>query len=479
MQQKEGITGGCDMGQQNKKASTVDLQSLVDSHEKPYVVIDRDYRVLAANKAYELIYGKAREWAIGKTCYQVSHGNNKPCNLMGEDCPHQHVFESGDSYSCLHIHYDSEHRMHQVRVTAHPLSGPDGLLYMGETVEELSTRVDCSNVEDRMVGRSKPYLAYMEQLNLAADSDATVLLQGETGTGKELGAKFIHDQSARKASPFMVVDCTVLTETLFESEVFGHVKGAFTGSLGEKAGLFEQAEGGTLCLDEIGELPMQLQAKLLRVLETGQYRRVGGHKTLKSDVRIICATNRHLWERVLAGKFREDLYYRIACLNIRVPNLCERLDDIPLLTENLLECAGRAMQRSYHLTDDAVQALVGYEYPGNIRELRNILSVAATHCINGAITADNIRHVISQLSMARAQHKDAEDEATSGGSQATAASAEIANMQGLTALQAVEARHINELLNRCAGNRKQMAAELGVSERTLYRKLKRYELTSA
>jgi transcriptional regulator with PAS, ATPase and Fis domain len=468
------------MEKQNNKASTIDLQSLVDSHEKPYVVIDRDYRVLAANKAYELVYGKAREWAVGKTCYQVSHGNDKPCNQMGEDCPHQHVFNSGDPYSCLHIHYDSEHRMHQVRVTAHPLSGPNGaLLYMGETVEELSARVDCSNAEDRMVGQSKPYLAYMEQLKLAADSDATVLLQGETGTGKELGAKFIHVQSARAASPFMVVDCTVLTESLFESEVFGHVKGAFTGSIGETAGLFEQAEGGTLCLDEIGELPLQLQAKLLRVLETGQYRRVGGHKTLKSNVRIICSTNRHLWERVLAGKFREDLYYRIACLNIRVPSLRERLDDITLLTENLLECAGRAMQRSYHLTDNAVQALVGYQYPGNIRELRNILSVAATHCSNGTINTDNIRQVMSQLTLARVQNLDVEDETTGAGKRASNASTEISDARGLTSLQAVEARHINELLNRCAGNRKQMAAELGVSERTLYRKLKRYELTGA
>ncbi|MDH5468975.1 MAG: sigma 54-interacting transcriptional regulator [Gammaproteobacteria bacterium] len=464
------------MAQNNKKASTIDLQSLVDSHEKPYVVIDRDYRVLAANKAYEQVYGRAREWAIGKTCFQVSHGNDKPCSEMGEDCPHQQVFSSGDPYSCLHIHYDSEHRMHQVRVTAHPLSGPDGLLYMGETVEELSARVDCSNAEDRMVGQSKPFLAYMEQLKLAADSDATVLLQGETGTGKELGAKFIHDQSVRKASPFMVVDCTVLTESLFESEVFGHVRGAFTGSMGEKAGLFEQAEGGTLCLDEIGELPMQLQAKLLRVLETGQYRRVGGHKTLKSDVRIICSTNRHLWERVLAGKFREDLYYRIACLNIRVPNLRERLDDIPLLTENLLECAGRAMQRSYHLTDDAVQALVGYHYPGNIRELRNILSVAATHCSNGTINTDNIRQVISQLTVARVRNMDAEDEVAGAGIRASARRPEKPAAQGLSSLQAVEARHINALLARCEGNRKRVAAELGVSERTLYRKLKRYAL---
>ena len=460
------------------KPSAIDMQSLVESHENPFVVIDRDYRILAVNAAYEQVYGTARHWAVGKTCFSVSHGNDKPCDLMGEDCPHKHVFETGEPYSCLHIHYDSDHRMHQVRVTAHPLHCPDGTLCVGETVEELSAHVDSRGAEDRMVGQSKPFLACLGQLKLAAGSDATALLQGETGTGKELAAKFIHDNSARKAAPFLVVDCTVLTESLFESEVFGHVKGAFTGSMGEKAGLFEQAEGGTLCLDEIGELPMPLQAKLLRVLETGQYRRVGGHKTLKSDVRIICSTNRHLWESVLAGQFREDLYYRVACLNIRVPNLCERIEDIPLLAEHLIECASKAMQRSFHLTPGAVRRLTEYGYPGNVRELRNILNVAATHCSNSAIDAQLIEKVISQLTEARDHHHHAKDDVAVPALQlvAVAKSADASGAPGFTSLRAVEAQHINQLLSRYGGNRKQVAAVLGVSERTLYRKLKRYTL---
>jgi transcriptional regulator with PAS, ATPase and Fis domain len=453
------------------------MDSLVSSHEKPFVVIDRDYSIKAVNAAYEKVYGLQRHSAVGKFCYNVSHGNTKPCNLMGEDCPHEHVYSTGEPHSCLHIHYDADHRMHQVRVTAYPLRAPDGTLYLGETVEELSATVDCSNAEDRMVGKSKAFLACMEQLNLAAGSDATVLLQGETGTGKELSAKFIHDHSMRKDAPFLVLDCTVLTESLFESEVFGHVQGAFTGSMGEKAGLFEQAEGGTLCLDEIGELPMSLQAKLLRVLETGQYRRVGGHKTLKSDVRIICSTNRHLWESVLAGQFREDLYYRIACLNVRVPSLRERLDDTPLIAENLLECASRTMQRSFHLTPNAVNRLMDYRYPGNIRELRNILNVAVTRCPNSAVDEKLVLEVMSHLNQVRKQSgNDEPDGKTEPVVHSVGSMTGSAAVPGTRSLQDIEAQHISELLNRSGGNRKQVAEALGVSERTLYRKLKRYSL---
>jgi len=463
-----------------KAQSSVDLQSLVESHEKPFVVIDRDYRILAVNRAYERVYGTATEWAVGKSCFNVSHGNNLPCNQTGEDCPHTHVFATGEPHSCLHIHYDADHHMHQVRVTAYPLRCPDGTLCMGETVEELSAKQDKDNSPDQMVGRSKPFLACMEHLKMAAGSDATVLLQGETGTGKELGAKFIHDHSARKSAPFMVIDCTVLTESLFEAEVFGHVHGAYTGSVGERAGLFEQAEGGTLCLDEIGELPRSLQAKLLRVLETGQYRRVGGHKTLRSDVRIICATNRHLWESVLAGQFREDLYYRIACLNIRIPSLRERLDDIPLLAENLLRRMSRSMQRGFHLTPEAVQRLREYQYPGNVRELRNILHVAATHCSDTAIDDELIRNVMTGLSRARARTTDGFREAgqVSDREEGNAAwvDREIPVIPEDHSLDAIEAQHIRELLNTVGNTRRQVAEVLGVSERTLYRKMKKYNL---
>ena len=248
-----------------------------------------------------------------------------------------------------------------------------------------------------MVGQARSFTACMEQLKLVAATAAPVLLQGETGTGKELAASFIHSHSPRRERPFLTVDCTSLTDSLFEAEVFGHVRGAFTGSVGEKVGLFEQADGGTLFLDEVGELPMNQQAKLLRVLETGQYRRVGGRGTRKVDVRVICATNRHLWEAVQATSFREDLYYRIACLTVRLPSLRERLEDIALLSNSLLEPVSLTMRRRFTLAPEALDRLKAYHYPGNVRELRNILYVAATHSPDGMIPATVIDQVIGQM----------------------------------------------------------------------------------
>jgi DNA-binding NtrC family response regulator len=320
----------------------------------------------------------------------------------------------------------------------------------------------------------------MEQLKLVAATAAPVLLQGETGTGKELAASFIHQHSPRRASPFLTVDCTSLTDTLFEAEVFGHARGAYTGSVGEKAGLFEQANGGTLFLDEVGELPMNQQAKLLRILETGQYRRVGGRGNRKVDVRVICATNRHLWEAVQAASFREDLYYRIACLTVRLPNLRERLEDIPLLANSLLEPVNLTMRRRYVLAPEALDRLKTYHYPGNIRELRNILYVAATHSSDETIKAGVIDTVIGQMARNQASPKPSSDTSATPPEPAESPVGPTqiqAGGNGSSSLTDVESRHIRELLDRYAGNRRRVAEDLGISERTLYRKLKKYKLT--
>jgi len=449
----------------------IELQSLVDSHEQPFVIIDRDYRILAVNSAYERTFGTESSRAVGQPCYRVSHNNESPCHESGEDCPHVNLFEIGQRDSCLHIHYDKDHRMCQVRVTAYPLRGSDGELYMGELIEELSGPEERRIEGKRMVGFTPPFMACMDQLKMVAAAHAPVLLQGETGTGKELAASFIHRNSPRSDQPFLTVDCTVLTEPLFEAEVFGHARGAFTGSVGERIGLFEQAHGGTLFLDEVGELPLPQQAKLLRVLETGQYRRVGGRGTRKADVRIVCATNRHLWDNVKAGEFREDLYYRIACLAVRLPPLRERLDDIQLLAPNLLEPISNTMARRFSLTGAAVDRLKQYEYPGNVRELRNILFIAATHSSNGEIDEDIIKEVFKLHAQGRVQPcqprvQDSSPEPPPVPAKPAAAS-----------LQDVEAQHISRLLEEHGGSRRKVAQAMGVSERTLYRKLKRYSLT--
>ncbi|MGB5178860.1 MAG: sigma-54 dependent transcriptional regulator, partial [Gammaproteobacteria bacterium] len=291
-----------------------------------------------------------------------------------------------------------------------------------------------------------------------------------TGTGKELAANFIHNNSVRSNQPFLTVDCTVLTEPLFEAEVFGHARGAFTGSVGERIGMYEQADGGTLFLDEVGELPLSQQAKLLRVLESGQYRRVGGRGSRKADVRVICATNRHLWDHVKAGQFREDLYYRIACLAVRLPPLRERLDDVGMLAPNLLEVISRTMSRNFELSRDAIEQLKQHQYPGNVRELRNILFIAATHSGGGEIDAETVARVMQMHVQSQTQSGPphiAEIAAIS----AAPAPANSASLHD------VEAQHISQLLQQHNNNRRKVAEALGISERTLYRKLKRFGLS--
>jgi transcriptional regulator with PAS, ATPase and Fis domain len=316
-------------------------------------------------------------------------------------------------------------------------------------------------------------MACMEQLKVAAATEAPVLVQGETGTGKELAAKYIHLHSPRREQPFLTVDCTALTETLFEAEVFGHARGAFTGSIGERIGLYEQASGGTLFLDEVGELPLTQQAKLLRVLESGQFRRVGGRQARSADVRIICATNRHLWDGVKEGRFREDLYYRIACLAVRLPPLRERLDDIAVLASTLLEGISRTIKQNYTLAPDAIQCLMQYEYPGNVRELRNILFAAVTMSPALEISAAIVVVVLEQHASDRKSHfvNDVSD-ALNGMPTVTS----VGSHSNPSSLHDIEAGYIAGLLRQYSNSRKQVAAVLGVSERTLYRKLRRYSL---
>ena len=189
-------------------SSVFELQSLVDSHQHPFVVIDRDYQIMAVNKAYEKTYGVGKERTIGLPCFKVSHDNDAPCCRSGEDCPHEYLFKHGEPHSCIHIHYDEHNRMHQVRVTAHPLRSGSGELFMGELIEPLTSLEEIKPDCNRMVGQARTFTACMEQLKLVAATAAPVLLQGETGTGKELAASFIHQHSPRRENPFLTVDCT-------------------------------------------------------------------------------------------------------------------------------------------------------------------------------------------------------------------------------------------------------------------------------
>jgi two-component system response regulator PilR (NtrC family) len=224
-----------------------------------------------------------------------------------------------------------------------------------------------------LIGKSKQMHDVYDLIGKVADSMANILIMGESGTGKELAAKAIHYNSPRRGAPFVAVNCGAIPDTLIESELFGHTKGAFTGAFSDRPGLFEQAEGGSLFLDEIGEVPLQLQAKLLRVLQEREFRRVGGGSALKADVRIVAASNRNLEEQVREGSFREDLFYRLNVVQIRMPSLKERVEDIPALVEHFYKKYALWSGSGEIVTPEALKALFNYPFPGNVRELENLV----------------------------------------------------------------------------------------------------------
>jgi len=301
----------------------------------------------------------------------------------------------------------------------------------------------------QMVGQSPAFLACVDNLARVAESEASILLYGESGVGKELAARFIHARSNRAGAAFIVINCAAVPENLFESELFGHERGAFSGSSGQKRGLFELADGGTLFLDEVGEIPLSLQAKLLRVLETGEFRRVGGTQTLTANVRVVSATNRKLLDEVDAKRFRLDLYYRLAGIDVTLPPLRERAADLPALAAFLLKRLTRG-QTVCRLAPDALAALQAHDFPGNVRELRNLLQQAVLNCRDGVIRATDLRLPVAAVAP---------------------------KTDGPQPLQTLERLHIQDLLDAHQGHRARVAAALGITERTLYRKLKRHGLS--
>ena len=364
----------------------IKLQSLIDTHEQPFVVIDRDYRIVAANRRYCDAYGITPEAIVGQFCHAVSHHSSRPCHENGEHCPHQALFTEGAAVEVLHTHFHANNQPERTRIRGHALHGPNGELYLGEQLFPLEAEAGSVCDALQMVGRSPAFLACVDHLARVAESEASILLFGESGVGKELAARFIHARSNRAGGAFIVINCAAVPESLFESELFGHERGAFSGSGGQKKGLFELADGGMLFLDEVGEIPLAMQAKLLRVLETGEFRRVGGTQTLTADVRVVSATNRRLLDEVDAKRYRLDLYYRLAGIDVTLPPLRERAADLPELANFLLKklTGGQSVCR---LAPDALAALQAYDFPGNVRELRNLLQHGVLNCRDGVIRA--------------------------------------------------------------------------------------------
>jgi DNA-binding NtrC family response regulator len=303
----------------------------------------------------------------------------------------------------------------------------------------------------RLVGSSPGLQRVLRLIEKVAPTDSTVLVRGASGTGKELVARALHQNSPRRDRPLVTINCAALQETLLESELFGHEKGAFTGALQAKAGLYEVAEGGTLFIDEVAEMAAGLQAKLLRVLEDGHYRRVGGTQETHADVRVVAATNKRLEEEMKTGRFREDLYYRLAVVTIELPALRERPQDIPELVEHFLTTRQVGPTRC-RIDPEALTALERYGWPGNVRELANVLERAQILAEDHVITPDDLPDSLV----------DAAPAAAVGGDPVH--------------LREVERRHVLEVLQEHKGNKVQAARALGVSRRALYRIIAKYGL---
>lgn len=319
-----------------------------------------------------------------------------------------------------------------------------------------------------LIGRSAPMRAVRDLIRRAAASDATVLILGENGTGKELVARAIHQQSNRHDRPFLPVACSALSETLLESELFGHEKGSFTGAVGRKIGRFEAAHRGTLFLDEIGEIPPALQVKLLRVLQEREFERVGGTETLKVDVRILAATNRDLKKEVAEGRFREDLYYRLNVIVIESPPLRERVDDLPQLLEHFLaKLRKKGSTRFEGITPEALRRLNAYRWPGNVREMENLVERIVTLYDDTHIRPE---HLPAEISGERRPAPEGVPAVEARGS------SDRPRTGGTVRLEDVEREAIQRALVETRFNKKRAAEKLGISRPTLYQKIRRYQL---
>jgi len=434
----------------NDKNTSVpkELQTFLDALPEPRILVAPDYRILSANVAYRHAFGNPRD-ILGRTCYEISHHYDKPCDQCGESCPLQAAVKTCRSSRVLHLHHTPRGEEY-VDVELIPIQDEQGkLAYFVETMRflrETGERPGALGME----GRSPAFTQMLALINRAAPAMTPVLLLGESGTGKELAALAVHALSPRRNKPFVPVDCSGMTESLFESELFGYEKGAFTGAAQRKTGLVEAAGGGTLFLDELGDIPLHLQVKLLRLLESGTFRRVGGVETLRADFRLVAATHRNLEAMVEAGSFRRDLYYRIAAFPIHLPALRERREDIPLLATSMLERL--APGRPLHLTEAAIERLMRYDFPGNVRELRNLLERAILLADGDVIDGQHL--------------PGGRDEAERG--------APALPQQGeeeILSLEEVERHYVRRALQQLGGDKKELAHRLGISERTLYRKL--------
>jgi len=434
------------------------------------MVLDSVGNILAVNPAAEKLTGYSAEELIGSNCRTL---NCTGCDIYGRGEGKQwcSLFVSGEvrAKKCL-ISDKNRHAVHVVK-NASVLKDSEGrLLGAVETFTDISEivrqkqeidslRKSCRLEEGHhgLLGESQPMQYLFELIENVAQTDAPVLIQGKSGTGKELVARAIHEESPRSVKPFIKVNCAALNENLLESELFGHEKGAYTGADRTRIGRFEAAHEGTIFLDEIGDIPLSTQVKLLRVLEEKEIERVGDHKPISVDVRIVSATNKDLETLISQGLFREDLFFRINVFPLSCPSLAERLEDIPVIVQNFIEInTTKGGKEISGLTPEAMEALLNYSWPGNVRELRNTIEYASVLCPGGWIEKGHLPPRITR-----------DNKITSS------------NTRSSTASWQEERENLMNILRRFKGNQSEAARVLGVSRVTIWKRIKKYEIDLA
>lgn len=438
------------------------LHAVFDQLSDALVLYDRQMVITGVNKAAERLFGMSAEEMVGRNCSEVFH-----CVVCDQTCGVVVGLTqtAGSAHSTVRLHTDNgRERMAVIRTNQlHSESGElEGVV---ATIKDITDEVAPQKRE--IIAESPAMRELFHFVRRVAASEATtILLEGENGTGKDLVAKTLHYQSLRQAEPFIAINCAAIPETLLESELFGYERGAFTDAKAQKRGIFELADKGTLFLDEIGEIPLMLQAKLLRVLEEQNFRRLGGLKDIKLDLRVIAATNKNLREAVKENAFRQDLYFRLNVIHINIPPLRERPDDIVPLTRFFIEHYNRKFKRHVEgITPEASRMLSAHDWPGNVRELRNAIERAMILEETGQITTASLPLSVSH---SREVH---------GYAIATAADSpqQAAGENGLS-LEENERQLLVRALERTGGNQTQAARLLRITRDTLRYKMKKFNL---